>query len=339
MKISSILVTGGAGFIGSNLVRHLLQVRPGARVVNYDKLTYAGNLENLQDVEGDERYSFVREDICEKHSILQALKAHAVDAIVHCAAETHVDRSIRDASPFVATNVLGTQILLDAAREHGVRRFVHVSTDEVYGSLGDSGTFNEQSPLRPSSPYAASKAASDLIVLAANHTYGFPAVITRCSNNFGPHQFPEKLIPLMIRNAMDERPLPVYGEGKNVRDWLYVEDHCSAINAVLDRGRPGEVYNVGGSNEWRNIDIVRTLLRKLGKPETLISFVKDRPGHDLRYAIDARKITTELGWRPRVSFEEGLELTIAWYRSHESWWRKVMSGEYRNYYREMYEQR
>jgi dTDP-glucose 4,6-dehydratase len=339
LKFRSVLITGGAGFIGSNLVRYFLQKLPGMRVVNFDKLTYAGNLENLRDLEGNENYGFVRGDICDLDSVVAALKTNAIEAVVHCAAETHVDRSIKSAGPFVTTNVVGTQVLLDAAREQGVRRFVHVSTDEVYGSLGDRGKFTEHSPLHPNSPYAASKAAADLLVLAAYHTHGFPAVITRSSNNYGPYQFPEKLIPLMIRNAIDGIPLPVYGEGLNVRDWLFVEDHCAAIEAALQRGRTGEVYNVGGNNEWRNIDIVRLLLRKLGKPETLISFVKDRPGHDLRYAIDADKFTAELGWRPGVSFEQGLDKTIAWYQSHEAWWRKVVSGEYQHYYREMYEQR
>ena len=335
----SVLITGGAGFIGSNLVRYFLQKHPGLRVVNFDKLTYAGNLENLRDEEGNENYRFLRGDICDRESVVKALEANAIEAVVHCAAETHVDRSIRTAEPFVTTNIVGTQVLIDAARDHGVVRFLHVSTDEVYGSLGNLGKFTELSPLHPNSPYAASKAASDLLVLAAYHTHGFPAVITRSSNNYGPYQFPEKLIPLMVRNAIDGMQLPVYGEGTNVRDWLFVEDHCSAIDAVLQRGQAGEVYNVGGNNEWRNIDIVRLLLRKLGKPESLISFVKDRPGHDLRYAIDAGKIMSELGWRPSVTFEEGLESTIAWYRSHEPWWRKVVSGEYQHYYKEMYEQR
>jgi len=267
------------------------------------------------------------------------MKKHDVDTVVHFAAESHVDRSIMGAAVFATTNVLGTQVLLDAAREQHVERFIHVSTDEVYGSLGERGMFTETSPLHPNSPYAASKAGSDLLVLAAAHTFGFPAVITRCSNNYGPYQFPEKLIPLMIANALDGKPLPVYGQGLNVRDWLFVADHCAAIEAVLRRGTPGEIYNIGGNNEWRNIDIVRMLLKKLGKPESLVTFVKDRPGHDLRYAIDASKISAKLGWSPAVTFEEGLGATIDWYIAHEPWWRRIINGAYQEYYRELYEDR
>ena len=335
----SLLVTGGAGFIGSNFVRYYLEVHAGCRVVNFDKLTYAGNLESLRDIEHNPRYVFVRGDVCDREAVLAAMKSHDVDAVVHFAAESHVDRSIRGAAVFVTTNVLGTQVMLDAAREHGVKRFLHVSTDEVYGSLGATGKFTESTPLHPNSPYAASKAASDLLVLAAAHTFSFPAVVTRCSNNYGPYQFPEKLIPLMIANATDGKPLPVYGQGVNVRDWLYVGDHCTALDAVLERGRTGEVYNVGGNNEWRNIDIVRLLLARLGKPESLIAYVKDRPGHDLRYAIDAGKIMRELSWAPSVTFEQGLGETVTWYAAHEDWWRRITSGAYREYYREMYEDR
>ncbi|HTY58221.1 MAG TPA: dTDP-glucose 4,6-dehydratase [Bacteroidota bacterium] len=337
--MKSLLVTGGAGFIGSNFVRYYLDEHAGTRVVNFDKLTYAGNLENLREIEENPRYAFVRGDICDREALSAAMKNHDIDAVVHFAAESHVDRSIQGAAVFVATNVLGTQVVLDAARAQGVTRFLHVSTDEVYGSLGAAGTFTESTPLHPNSPYAASKASSDLLALAAAHTFGFPALVTRCSNNYGPYQFPEKLIPLMIANATDGKPLPVYGQGLNVRDWLYVRDHCTALDAVLERGKAGEIYNIGGNNEWRNIDIVRLLLKQLGKPESLITFVKDRPGHDLRYAIDATKIMNELSWKPSVTFEEGLAETVKWYRTHEEWWRRITSGAYREYYREMYENR
>ncbi|MBP1654411.1 MAG: dTDP-glucose 4,6-dehydratase [Bacteroidetes bacterium] len=337
--MKNVLVTGGAGFIGSNFVRYMLRQRPGARVVNYDALTYAGNLENLTDVAGNPSYVFVKGDIRDVEGVRALFRAHAIDTVVHFAAESHVDRSIMGAGVFVETNVLGTQVLLDAAREAGVERFVHVSTDEVYGSLGPTGKFTEHTPLHPNSPYAASKAGSDLLALAAHHTHGLPVVVTRCSNNYGPHQFPEKLIPLMIANALDGKSLPVYGDGGNVRDWLYVEDHCAAIDAVLQRGSPGEVYNIGGNNEWKNIDIVRLLLRLLGKPESLITFVRDRPGHDRRYAIDATKTRAEIGWEPAHSFEKGLQETVDWYRHNESWWRRVMSGAYRDYYRTMYDER
>jgi dTDP-glucose 4,6-dehydratase len=337
--MNSLLVTGGAGFIGSNFIRYYLDAHADARVINFDKLTYAGNLDNLRDIADNERYAFVRGDICRKSEVLDAMKKYDVRAVVHFAAESHVDRSISGAEVFVTTNVLGTQVLLDAARERKVERFVHVSTDEVYGSLGPVGKFTESTPLHPNSPYAASKAASDLLVLAAVHTFDFPAFITRCSNNYGPYQFPEKLIPLMIANAMDNKPLPVYGEGLNVRDWLYVRDHCTAIDAVLHRGRIGEVYNIGGNNECRNIDIVRLLLSTIRKPESLITYVKDRPGHDMRYAIDASKTMTELGWAPSVTFAQGLQRTVEWYIKHEPWWRGIISGAYREYYKEMYEER
>jgi dTDP-glucose 4,6-dehydratase len=264
---------------------------------------------------------------------------HAIDAIVNFAAESHVDRSIMGSSVFVETNVLGTNTLLEVAKETKVQRFLQISTDEVYGSLGTSGKFTEQTPLHPNSPYAASKAAADLIVLAYYHTYGLPVVITRCSNNYGPYQFPEKLIPLMIINALENKPLPVYGDGQNVRDWLFVIDHCAAINAVLRKGTTGAVYNIGGNNEWKNIDIVKLLLKKLGKSEDLITFVKDRPGHDRRYAIDATKTTSELGWKPAHTFEQGVSETLDWYLHHQSWWKHIISGEYKTYYRKMYEER
>lgn len=337
--MGSIMVTGGAGFIGSNFIRYCLQKHGGTPVVNFDALTYAGNLENLQEIQDHQNYTFVRGDICESEAVRRVLRKYDVDTIVHFAAESHVDRSIRGAGVFVRTNVLGTQVLLDEARAAQVKRFVHVSTDEVYGSLGRDGKFTESSPVRPSSPYAASKAGSDMLVLAACHTFGFPGIVTRCSNNYGPYQFPEKLIPLMIANALDNTPLPVYGSGVNVRDWLFVGDHCSAIDAVLRRGRTGEVYNVGGNNEWQNIDIVRLLLKILGKPESLIRFVTDRPGHDLRYAIDPAKIMRELAWTPSVTFEQGLDETVRWYLAHESWWRRIISGAYQTYYREMYTDR
>lgn len=334
--MNSLLVTGGAGFIGSNFIRYFLNAHPGVRLVNFDKLTYAGNPENLADLQDHREYIFVQGDICDRDAVQGAMKKYAVDAVIHFAAESHVDRSIQGAAVFVTTNVLGTQVLLDVAREMRVLRFLHVSTDEVYGSLGASGKFTEATSLHPNSPYAASKAGSDLLVLAAAHTFGFPAIVTRCSNNYGPYQFPEKLIPLMIANASDDKPLPVYGEGLNIRDWLYVIDHCTALDAVLERGTIGEVYNIGGNNEWKNIDIVRLLLATLGKPETLITFVKDRPGHDLRYAIDASKIMTELHWKPSVTFEEGLAKTVEWYRTHESWWRRIISGAYQEYYQQQY---
>ncbi len=329
LSSSSILVTGGAGFIGSNFVRELCAGFSG-RIVVFDALTYAGNLENLAGYE--DRFTFVHASITDAHAVAAALREHDVDTVVHFAAESHVDRSIHGPLVFTQTNVLGTHVLLEEARRHQVRRFIHISTDEVYGSLGPVGAFTEDSPIRPTSPYSASKAASDFIVLAYAKTYGFPAIVMRCSNNYGPYQFPEKLIPLMIINALEERPLPVYGDGLNVRDWIHTRDYTSAILAVLEKGVVGEVYNVGSNNEWKNIDIVRLILTILNRPESLIHFVKDRPGHDRRYAIDSTRITTELGWSPGVGFEEGIRDTIAWYCANEPWWRRVMSGEYTTYY-------
>ncbi|MGA9117258.1 MAG: dTDP-glucose 4,6-dehydratase [Bacteroidota bacterium] len=337
--MTNILVTGGAGFIGSNFVRHALAHLADARIVNFDALTYAGNLESLADVAAHPRYAFVKGDICSAEEVEKALREHAIDTVVHFAAESHVDRSILGSAVFVRTNVLGTQVLLDAARTHGVKRFLHVSTDEVYGSLGPEGKFTESTPLHPNSPYAASKASSDFLALAYHHTHGLPVVVTRCSNNYGPYQFPEKLIPLMIVNALGDKPLPVYGDGLNVRDWLYVDDHCAAILRVLERGRAGEVYNIGGNNEWKNIDIVRLILRELGKPETLIRFVKDRPGHDRRYAIDAARMRGELGWEPAWNFERAIGETIRWYVANEPWWRRVLTGEYMEYYKRQYHER
>lgn len=331
----NILVTGGAGFIGANHVRWLL-ANTGDRVINLDALTYAGNLENLAGLEDHPRYRFVRGDIGDRELVRSLLAGESVEAIVNFAAESHVDRSLDAPRLFLETNVLGTQTLLAAAREAGVARFLQVSTDEVYGSLGAEGRFTEATPLAPNSPYAASKAAADLICRAYHHTFGFPVVITRCSNNYGPYQFPEKLIPLMIANALEGRPLPVYGDGLNVRDWLFVADHCAALDLVLRGGRPGEVYNVGGDNELPNLELVRTLLRLLDRPESLISFVADRPGHDRRYAIDAAKIRRELGWAPAHRFADGLAATVRWYLDNRAWWEKIRSGAYRDYYATLY---
>jgi len=334
----TLLVTGGAGFIGSNLLHLLAEERPELGLVNLDALTYAGNLENLKALEERPGYTFVHGDVAEPEDVGRAFEAAGSGpvSVVHLAAESHVDRSIASGLPFVRANVVGTQVLVDAARERGVERFVHVSTDEVYGTLGATGCFTEETPLAPNSPYSASKAGSDLLVRAAFETHGFPALITRCSNNYGPYQFPEKLIPLMIANAREDRPLPVYGDGMQVRDWLYVRDHCEAILAVLERGVPGQVYNVGGHNEYPNIEIVRRILAELRKPESLIEHVRDRPGHDRRYAIDAGKIERELGWRPRRRFEEALPETIRWYLEHGDWLQRVRSGAYREYYRSQY---
>ena len=337
--MKNILVTGGAGFIGSNFIRYLLQQHPTYRAVNFDLLTYAGNLENLAGVDVSPRYFFVRADICDKESVDKVFREHAIDAVVHFAAESHVDRSILGPSVFVQTNVLGTSILLDAARQSGVERFVHVSTDEVYGSLGAAGKFIETTPLHPNSPYSASKASSDLLALAYFHTFHTPVIVTRCSNNYGPFQFPEKLIPLMIANALNDKPLPVYGDGLNVRDWLYVEDHCSALDTVLHKGKEGEIYNIGGNNEKKNIEIVKLILQELEKPESLITFVQDRLGHDRRYAIDASKVKNELGWEPTHTFEIGIRETIHWYLSHKEWWQRILSGEYQQYYSKQYGER
>jgi dTDP-glucose 4,6-dehydratase len=332
----NVLITGGSGFIGSNLVRLLVAERPDWRLVNLDKLTYAGNGENLADLDGHPRYRFVRGDIANGELVAEIVRSERIDAVMHLAAESHVDRSILSPAVFIETNVRGTQVLLEAVRELGVKRFLHVSTDEVYGSLGPTGLFTEETPLAPSSPYSASKAASDLLALAHAHTFGLSVVVTRCSNNYGPYQFPEKLIPLMIANALRDLPLPVYGDGKNVRDWIHVEDHCRGLLAALEAGRPGQVYNFGASSERENIAIVRNVLRQLGKPESLVQFVKDRPGHDRRYAIDASKARRELSWAPHHRFEEGLAATVAWYREHRPWWERVISGEYRQYYERQY---
>jgi dTDP-glucose 4,6-dehydratase len=336
-----VLVTGGAGFIGSNFVRHMLAAHPDYTIINLDLLSYAGNLENLADIEDLPNYRFVRGDICDR-GLLEKIE---FDAIVHFAAESHVDRSILDPAPFLQTNVIGTQALLEAARKRRCR-MVHVSTDEVYGSI-EEGAFHEDSPLKPNSPYAASKASSDLIVRAYYETYGLDAVITRCSNNYGRYQFPEKLIPLVIANALQNKPVPVYGDGLNVRDWLHVGDHCRAVDTVFHRGRPGEVYNIGGRNEQKNIDIVGKLLAavalRTGAPEGallgLITFVKDRPGHDRRYAIDPTKMEKELGWAPATSFDDGIGATVDWYLTHRPWWERIISGAYREYYELQYGKR
>ncbi len=331
----NILVTGGAGFIGSNHVRLLLE-ETDDHVVNFDLLTYAGNLANLADVREHPRYTFVRGDVTDRQAVAQVLQDHDIQSVVHFAAESHVDRSVEGPEIFVRTNVLGTEILLEESRRHGVERFVMVSTDEVYGSLGDEGMFTETTPLAPNSPYAASKASSDLLCRAFFHTFDFPVLITRCSNNYGPYQFPEKLIPLMIANTLEDKPLPVYGDGQNVRDWLYVGDHCRAVDLVLRKGTPGEVYNIGGGNEMKNLDLVEMLVDMLGKSRDLITFVKDRPGHDRRYAIDAAKIMNELGWTLSRDFSQGLKETIDWYLENRPWWETIRSGAYRDYYAQMY---
>jgi dTDP-glucose 4,6-dehydratase len=332
-----LLITGGAGFIGSNFVKYILNKHPDYSVVNLDILTYAGNLENLKDIEGDPRYKFVKGDICDRELVNDLVKE--VDAVVHFAAESHVDRSILDASPFIKTNVLGTQVLLEAARAKNTR-FHHISTDEVFGSLGpDDPPFDEQTPYDPRSPYSASKAASDHLVRAYFHTHNLPITISNCTNNYGPYQFPEKFIPLFITNLLEGKRVPVYGDGLNVRDWLYTEDHCRAIDLVLHRGKIGETYCIGGSCEMANIEIAKMILKLLNKSEDMIEFVKDRPGHDRRYAMNIDKIGRELGWQPEVNFEEGLKKTVEWYKNNANWWKKIKSGEYLNYYKTQYEER
>ena len=333
-----IVVTGGAGFIGANFVYYLLRKYPGDRVVCFDALTYAGNMETLAKAAGDPRFSFVKGDIADRGQVEALFERYRPDVIVNFAAESHVDRSILDPGLFLRTNVLGTGVLMDACRKYGIARFHQVSTDEVYGDLPLDRPdlfFTERTPLHASSPYSASKASSDLLVLAYCRTFGLPVTISRCSNNYGPYQFPEKLIPLMIANALADKPLPVYGKGENVRDWLYVEDDCAAIDLIVRRGRGGEIYNIGGHNERTNLQVVKTILKELDKPESLIRFVTDRPGHDLRHAIDPAKIHAELGWLPETTFDEGIRRTVRWYLSHKEWWRHIISGEYRNYYAKM----
>ncbi len=338
----TLLVTGGCGFIGSNFIRFALTRRDDLRIINFDALTYSGNPENLADFEDDDRLRFVKGDICDAGRLDEVLGE--VDAVVHFAAESHVDRSIIDSTPFVRTNVQGTQTLLDAVRRAGGgKRFVHVSTDEVYGELPldrPDVKFTERTPIAPNSPYAASKASSDLLVRAAHHTFGLDAVITRCSNNFGPFQFPEKVIPLFVTNLIEGRRVPLYGDGRNVRDWIHVDDHNEAVLTVLERGNAGEIYNIGGNNERSNLELTHTILEIMGHGEEMIEYVKDRPGHDRRYAIDAGKLRDQLGWQPtRSAWPEALEQTVAWYRDHESWWRRVKSGAYRDYYTRNYADR
>lgn len=332
-----LLVTGGAGFIGSNFIRHILSEHPDWQVVNLDKLTYAGNLENLKDIENKSSYRFVKGDVTDRELVSSILQ-QGVEVVVNFAAESHVDRSIMDATPFIETNIRGTQTLLDGARRYSIERFIQVSTDEVYGSI-ESGKFTEQSALSPNSPYAASKTSADLITLAYWKTHRLPVIVTRCSNNVGPFQFPEKLVPLAITNVMENKPVPIYGDGLNVRDWIYVTDHCRAIETVLQKGQPGEVYNISAEQEQTNLDLIYQLLDIMEKPRSLITFVKDRPGHDRRYALDAGKIIRELGWKALFTFKEALSATVDWYIENEPWWRQIKSGEYTKYYRRMYSKR
>lgn len=335
----TIIVTGGAGFIGSNFVFHMLQVHPDYRIVCLDKLTYAGNLSTLEPVLQQDNFRFVKADICDRQAVDKLFQEEKPDIVVNFAAESHVDRSIENPGIFLETNIMGTAVLMDACRKYGIQRYHQVSTDEVYGDLPLDRPdlfFTEETPLHTSSPYSSSKASADLLVMAYYRTYGLPVTISRCSNNYGPYHFPEKLIPLMIANALADKPLPVYGNGENVRDWLYVEDHCRAIDLIIHAGKVGEVYNVGGHNEKRNIDIVRIICQELGKPESLIVHVEDRKGHDRRYAIDPAKIHRELGWLPETKFEDGIKKTIKWYLEHKKWWQDIINGEYQEYYAKMY---
>ena len=338
----TIIVTGGAGFIGSNFIFYMLEKHPEDRIICLDKLTYAGNLSTLAPVMEKSNFRFVKEDICNREAVYGFFEEEHPDVVVNFAAESHVDRSILDPELFLKTNIIGTSVLMDACRKYGIGRFHQVSTDEVYGDLPLDRPdlfFTEETPLKTSSPYSSSKASADLLALAYKRTYDLPVTISRCSNNYGPYQFPEKLIPLMINNALHDKPLPVYGEGLNVRDWLYVEDHCKAIDLILQNGTVGEVYNIGGHNEMSNINIVKLICRELGKPESLITYVTDRKGHDLRYAIDPKKIHQELGWLPETMFAEGIKKTIQWYLDNKEWWETIVSGEYRQYYEKMYRNR
>ena len=335
----NIIITGGAGFIGSNFVFHMLREHPQDRVICLDKLTYAGNLSTLAPVMGQDNFRFVKADICDRDAVYSLFEEEHPDVVVNFAAESHVDRSIENPAIFLETNIMGTAVLMDACRKYGIQRYHQVSTDEVYGDLPLDRPdlfFTETTPIHTSSPYSSSKASADLLVLAYHRTYGLPVTISRCSNNYGPYHFPEKLIPLMIINALHDKPLPVYGDGLNVRDWLYVEDHCRAIDLILQKGCVGEVYNVGGHNEMKNIDIVKLICKALGKPESLIHHVTDRKGHDRRYAIDPTKIHEELGWLPETKFADGIKKTIQWYLDHEDWWQPIISGEYQQYYQKMY---
>ena len=339
MSTMTIIITGGAGFIGSNFVFHMLREHPQDRVICLDKLTYAGNLSTLAPVTGQDNFRFVKADICDRDAVYSLFAEEHPDVVVNFAAESHVDRSIENPAIFLETNIMGTAVLMDACRKYGIQRYHQVSTDEVYGDLPLDRPdlfFTETTPIHTSSPYSSSKASADLLVLAYHRTYGLPVTISRCSNNYGPYHFPEKLIPLMIINALHDKPLPVYGDGLNVRDWLYVEDHCRAIDLILQKGRVGEVYNVGGHNEMKNIDIVKLICKALGKPESLIHHVTDRKGHDRRYAIDPTKIHEELGWLPETKFADGIKKTIQWYLDHEDWWQPIISGEYQQYYQKMY---
>ena len=335
----TIIVTGGAGFIGSNFIFHMMKEHPTDRIICLDKLTYAGNLSTLAPVMGKENFRFVKMDICDREGVYALFEEEKPDIVVNFAAESHVDRSIEDPGVFLQTNIIGTGVMMDASRKYGVERYHQVSTDEVYGDLPLDRPdlfFTEETPIHTSSPYSSSKAGADLLVMAYHRTFGLPATISRCSNNYGPYHFPEKLIPLMIINALHDKPLPVYGEGINVRDWLYVEDHCKAIDLVIRKGRVGEVYNIGGHNEMRNIDIVKLICKELNKPESLITYVTDRKGHDMRYAIDPTKIHTELGWLPETKFADGIKKTIRWYLENQAWWEPIISGEYQSYYEKMY---
>lgn len=334
--MKSILVTGGAGFIGSNFINYLLNKRNDFRIINLDKLTYAGNLQNVSGVENHPNYFFIKGDIVNEELVRNIFDRYQINYVVNFAAESHVDRSIMSSEIFYRTNVIGTNVLLENARNYEIEKFIQISTDEVYGSLGPEGKFEETDPLKPNSPYAASKAAADLMALAYHHTFKIPVIITRCSNNYGPYQFPEKLIPLMIINSINNKKLPVYGDGLNIRDWIYVLDHCTAIELVLEKGKTGEIYNIGSDNERKNIDIVKLILNELKKSEDLIEFVKDRPGHDRRYAINSEKIKNELGWSSNYSFEEAIRKTIKWYIKNEKWWSNIISGEYRCYYELQY---
>ena len=340
--MKSVLVTGGAGFIGSNFVPYMVAKYPQYKIINLDKLTYAGNLDNLKECENAENYMFVQGDICDRTLIEKLFEENDIRGVVHFAAESHVDRSIENPGIFLETNIMGTAVLMDACRKYGITRYHQVSTDEVYGDLPLDRPdlfFTETTPIHTSSPYSSSKAAADLLVQAYHRTYGLPVTISRCSNNYGPYHFPEKLIPLMIANALNDKPLPVYGEGLNVRDWLYVEDHCKAIDLIIHKGKVGEVYNIGGHNEMKNIDIVKIICKELNKPESLITYVTDRKGHDMRYAIDPTKIHTELGWLPETMFADGIKKTIQWYLDNKEWWETIISGEYQNYYEQMYANR
>jgi dTDP-glucose 4,6-dehydratase len=334
--MKNILVTGGAGFIGSNYINFILNEREDYRIINLDKLTYAGNLENLKDSEASPNYVFEKGDITNSELVNYLFSKYEIKYVINFAAESHVDRSILGSEIFFRTNVIGTNVLLEASRRYNVEKFLQVSTDEVYGSLGPTGLFTESTPVAPNSPYSSSKTSADLMALSFYHTFGLPVVITRCSNNYGPLQFPEKLIPLMIINCLNNKKLPVYGDGLNVRDWIYVIDHNKAINLVFEKGRVGEVYNIGASQEMKNIDIVKLILNHLGKNEDLIEYVKDRPGHDRRYAIDSSKIQNELGWKPSFRFEEAIGKTIDWYLNNKNWWQRIISGEYQKYYETLY---